>query len=123
LGRGWPGGLGSRAVVARPATPSAPGTPIRRLRRLLLGLRSGRLWLLLRLGLALRAPLAAAAPARTARLGLRRRKVLRQRGGDLRERRDALPGRVDELVRARGIALGRGEERCAHLYGLLERRV
>src|SRR6186997_1928570 len=82
--------LGRRAVVLR------------------LGLCLGlalRLW---GLRLALLLTLAPPAP-RPAGLGLRRGKIVRERGRDLLDRPQPLACRIDQLVRARRVALGRGE--------------
>src|SRR5207248_11266673 len=88
-----------------------------RLLLLLLLLRSAGL-----LGLALLAlaPLAAAGPAGgQLRLG----QVLRQRAGDFLHRAEPLPRRLEQLGRARRIALRGGEQRGSDWQGQLERRV
>src|SRR5207248_3871789 len=80
-----------------------------------------RLLLMLR---CLRFLLPAPAPAAraSARL-LRRGEVLRQRVRDLVQGAELLAGGIDQLVRARGVALRRGEERGTDLERLLPRRV
>src|SRR5690242_21319891 len=76
----------------------------------------------LRLRLALLLALAAPAAGAAAR-GLRRRQVVGERVGDLLDRAEPLASRVDQLVRARRVALGRSQQRGPDLSRLVERRI
>src|SRR5919198_951965 len=79
-----------------------------------------RLLLLLLLLLLVPSPAPAPPPSRAARLRLRRRQVVRERVRDLLHRAQPLAGGVDELVRARRVALGGGEQCGADLALLVE---
>ena len=78
--------------------------------------------LVLALGLALLLALAPAT-ARAAGRSLRRGQVVGERVGDLLDRPEPLARGVDQLVGARRVPLGGGEQRGADLARLLERRV
>src|SRR3954447_14793261 len=73
----------------------------------------------LRLRLALLLPLPPPAPG-AAGGGLRRGQVVGERVRDLLDRAEPLASRVDQLVRPRGVALRRGEQRRADLARLVE---
>src|ERR671922_219963 len=92
----------------------------RGLGRLLLLCFSGLLLLLLSLALLALPPLA---PPRAAGGELRLRQVLGQRAGDLLQRAEPFAGGLDQLRRARCVALGRCEQRRTDRQRLLERGV
>src|SRR5919198_2586401 len=104
--RGRLGG-GCRAVLRR--------------RRLLLRLA---VLALLQVGRGLRLLLAASPPApRPAARLLGRRQIVGEGVGDSLQRSELLTRRVDQLIRARGVALGRGEQSHSDLERLLPGRV
>src|SRR5262249_43298785 len=108
--------LGSGLGGVRPRRLSPPA-PLLRLRAVLGRLRLGALLCLLP---ALLLPPPAPAPAR---VRLRRWQVLGERVRDLAEGADLLARALDQLRRARRVAVGRGEQRDTDPDRELERRV